>query len=157
VAQQIEQIDSPYFGEEDVMAIQTGLIEEGCIDPDPDYDRNFELMGPVFLAKALDRLIDSLIAERIKLWDVRLDEFRRIGNIRKNTNMAGIGVPANSRKPTSTSRCLIALSRKPLQEWINCSLLGRANMRGLDPSSSGHDYPKTYSWLRQSGTVISQI
>jgi hypothetical protein len=62
VAQQIEQIDSPYFGEEDVMAIQTGLIEEGCIDPDPDYDRNFELMDPVFLAKALDRLIDSLIA-----------------------------------------------------------------------------------------------
>jgi hypothetical protein len=59
---EIEQIDSPYFGEEDVMSIQSKLIEHGCIDTDPDYDNNFELMDPIFLAKALDRLIDSLIA-----------------------------------------------------------------------------------------------
>jgi hypothetical protein len=51
------------------MAIQTGLIEEGCIDPDPDYDRNFELMDPVFLAKALDLLIDSL--DRRGSWSTR--------------------------------------------------------------------------------------
>jgi hypothetical protein len=58
----IEPLDSPYFGEEDVMGLQSRLIEHGCIDTDPDYDRNFELMDPVFLAKSLDRLIDSLIA-----------------------------------------------------------------------------------------------
>jgi hypothetical protein len=36
----------------------------------------------------------------------------------ENTNMAGTGVPANSRKPTSTSRFLTALSRKAAKEWI---------------------------------------
>lgn len=59
---QVEQIDSPYFGEEDVLDIQSRLIEHRCIDTNPVLDNNFELTDPVFLAKALDRLIDSLIA-----------------------------------------------------------------------------------------------
>lgn len=58
----VEPIDSPYFGEEDVVAIQSSLIEQGCFDTDPDYDNNFELTDPVFLAKALDRLVDGFIA-----------------------------------------------------------------------------------------------
>lgn len=57
-----EQIDSAYFSEEDVMDLQSRLVEKGCIDTDPAFDNNFELTDPVFLAKALDRLVDSLIA-----------------------------------------------------------------------------------------------
>jgi hypothetical protein len=62
----VTPIDSEYFAEEDVMAIQATLIEKGCIDTDPDYDHHFELTDPVILAKALDRLVNVLIADIIQ-------------------------------------------------------------------------------------------
>ena len=62
---QLEQIDSEYFSEEDVMDIQTKLIENGDIEPG-EGSRTARLLDPLFLARALDRLIDNLIAEVIE-------------------------------------------------------------------------------------------
>jgi hypothetical protein len=58
--EQVEQIDSPYFGEEDVLDIQTRLIDMGYIDP--VTDQNAALADPLVLAKSLDWLMDILIA-----------------------------------------------------------------------------------------------
>jgi hypothetical protein len=58
--EQVEEIDSPYFGEEDVLDIQTRLIDMGYIDP--VTDQNAALADPLVLAKSLDRLMDILIA-----------------------------------------------------------------------------------------------
>jgi hypothetical protein len=56
-----QTIDSEYFAEDDIMAMQSELIENERIlinqsEEDP-------LMDPAFLAKALDRLVNSLVAE----------------------------------------------------------------------------------------------
>jgi hypothetical protein len=67
---QVEQIDSPYFGEEDVMALQSKLIEKKYIDTEPA--ENDPLVDPVYLAKTLDRLIDTIVAEIIQYPDEML-------------------------------------------------------------------------------------
>jgi hypothetical protein len=64
VTQITQQIDSEYFAEEDVMALQTSLIKDNYIDTTPaEHD---PLVDPVILAKALDRLIDTIIEDIIQ-------------------------------------------------------------------------------------------
>lgn len=58
---QIEQIDSEYFAEEDVMALQASLIKDNYIDT--TSAEKDPLIDPVVLAKALGRLIDTIIAD----------------------------------------------------------------------------------------------
>jgi hypothetical protein len=60
-AKQVAPIDSAYFAEEDIMALQSKLIEKNYIDLEPA--ENDPLVDPVFLAKALDRLVDTIIAD----------------------------------------------------------------------------------------------
>lgn len=61
---QTVEIDSEYFGEEDVMGIQAALIKDNYIDTAPAEQD--PLVDPVFLAKALDRLIDTIVADIIQ-------------------------------------------------------------------------------------------
>jgi hypothetical protein len=61
---QAEQIDSEYFAEEDVMALQASLIKDNYIDTTPE--EHDPLVDPVVLAKALDRLIDTIIEDIIQ-------------------------------------------------------------------------------------------
>jgi hypothetical protein len=63
-AKQVAPIDSAYFAEEDVMALQSKLIEKNYIDLEPD--ENDPLVDPVFLAKALDRLVDTIKADMLE-------------------------------------------------------------------------------------------
>jgi hypothetical protein len=60
--QAVEQVESAYFSEEDVTAIHTALIEKGLIEP----DQGEATADPVFFIKALDQLIDGLIAEIVE-------------------------------------------------------------------------------------------
>jgi hypothetical protein len=69
-AKQIEQIDSEYFAEENILDLQDRLIKANYIDTTPE--EHDPLVDPVVLAKALDRLIDTIISDIIQYPDEML-------------------------------------------------------------------------------------
>ena len=66
----VTPIDSEYFSEEDVMDIRSRLIKDDYIDTRPSEQD--PLVDPVFLAKSLDRLIDTIINDIIQYPDEML-------------------------------------------------------------------------------------